>query len=364
MSYLILSVIVIGLSYFYEKMKKEDKLTKSTSLCIFWAIGLLLCLFAGLRTAYNDTYLYIATFKKTPSDISEIFAGEFYLSNIYLFKLWDYFVYHVITHDANVYLFLSAFVFVFPALHLINKYSKNFTFSMIIFMFGGMYLFSLAGVKQAMATGVLLMGVPSLFKKKYFKYYLFCFIAMGFHTYSIFFMILPLLGEDIFNRKTLWFCAGVVVVGLFLSYFTGVITAIINFLGKDLSGELIQKGSVNGLRALAFLVPFVLTFMSGKKLDNLSVQEKVFIKMGMLSSIFMVLALFGNPILFGRIPQYFLIGMVITLPLLIENTFVKVEREAVVCIAIICYVLFGVYSLYVDSAFSQDIFKLIWFYKG
>ena len=252
-------------------------------------------------------------------------------------------------------------IFVCPAVYLIDKYSKSFTLSIIIFMFGGMYLFSLAGLKQAMATGIIMMALPSLFNKKYFSYYLTCIVALGFHAYSIFFLIVPLLGVEVLNARTIIFSVVIIAVGVLLSSFSGVITNIIEFLGKDVEEETILTGSVNILRALVFMVPLVLTLLGSKKLDAASVGEKWLIKLSLLSSIFMVLALFGNPILFGRIPQYFLIGTVATMPLLIKNVFINKDETVVLLIAILCYFVFGLYSLYDDGAFSRDIFNLIWF---
>lgn len=355
-------MITIGLSYFYERLKKTGRISKGLQRFFYWAICLSLCLFAGLRTKYNDTYAYIHGFKySTPNNFSSIFFGEFSIAKVYLFQIWNYVIYHFVSKSANVYLFLCAMVFVCPAISLMEKYSKKFTFSILLFMFAGMYLFSLAGLKQAMATGVVLMGLPYLFKKDYVKYYLCCVCSMGFHAYSIFFLIVPILGNEIFNKRTMVFCVSIIVLGVSLSYFSRIISEIVELLGKEISEETIQSGSVNILRALVFLVPFVLTVLGRKNLGEITEPEKWFVKIGILSTAFMVLALFGNPVLFGRIPQYFLFGIVVVLPLLIEKAFAQQERSMVTFLAVVGYVLFGLYGLYTDGAFTQDIFGLIWF---
>lgn len=361
MSYLILSAIVIGFSFLYERLQNERQVSKGIRrfFCVF--ISLALCLFAGLRTAYNDTSNYIYDFYHTTDDFASIFEGKFSLSTVYLFKIWNFVIYNYISKTSFVYLFLSAMVFVVPSVFLIDKYSKNFALSMVLFMFGGMYLFSLAGLKQAMATGVIMLGLPSLFNKKYLGYYLTCIVALGFHAYSIFFLVVPLLGVEVFNKRTVLFCILVVGMGLLLSFFSGAISAIVEFLGKEVEEETLLSGSVNVLRALVFAVPLVLTIMGSKGLKEVTDTEKWFIKIGILSSIFMVLALFGNPILFGRIPQYFLIGIVVTMPILIQNAFTKADGSIILFIAVACYTVYGVYSLYTAGAFSRDIFRLLWF---
>lgn len=361
MSYLILSAIVILISFFYEQVKKEYKISKGMKFFFYLVICFTLCLFAGLRTEYNDTITYIWGFERTPKKFSSLFSGEFTISKVYLFQTWNYVVYHFISKNVNVYFFLSAIIFVCPAVHLMDKYTKNFTFSMFLFMFGGMYLFSLAGLKQAMSTGVIMMGLPALFRKEYFKYYIYAVLAIGFHTYAIFLLIVPLLGSETFNIKTILFCLATIVLGALLSYFSGTITVIIKWLGKDVEAETLQTGSVNALRAVTFAVPFVLTALGRKNLAKATIEEKWFVKIGILSAVFMALALFGNPVLFGRIPQYFIVGVVVAMPLLVDGAFAKKDRHIVYFIAVMCYLVYGLYGLYVDGAFTEDIFKLIWF---
>lgn len=361
MNYVVLSIIVIGTSFFYERMNAKLKFSKSVRIFFYVSICFLLCGFAGLRTSYNDTGSYIVGFKNTTNDFSSLFLAEFNLSEVYLFKIWNYIIYNFITKDVNVYLFLCSMVFVCPSVYLIQKYSNNFTFSMLVFIFGGSFLFSLAGLKQTMATGIVLLALPKLINKKYFTFYLSCLVAIGFHVYSIFYLVVPLLGIEVFNKRTVAFCSFIVVFGVLLSYFGGVITAIIEFLGKETSYEMIQEGSVNIVRAVVFAVPLILAMLSANNLKSISDEKKLFIKIGIISSMYMLLALFGNPILFGRVPYYFVVGSVISLPVLIENTFIKKESLLITTVAIVCYIAYGLYALYVDGAFAKDIFKLIWF---
>ena len=364
MSYIVLSCIVLVLSYGYGWVKQNKSEEKTLQRLLLGIIIVALCLFAGLRTRYNDTYAYLQGFQNMPDDFSALFGEEFSFSEVYLFSAWGYFIHHYISANVNVYFFLSSIIFVVPSVLLIEKYSKNFLLSMLMYMFAGMYLFSLAGLKQSMATGIILMGLPALFKKQYIRYYLCCIIALGFHMYSIFFLLLPLLGRDkIFNKATILTCAIIFILGVGMSFFSSIISSLIEFLGKDVDEETLESGSVNILRALVYIVPLLLTVFSSKRLDaETSTEEKIFLKTAILSSMFMVLALFGNPILFGRIPQYFYVGLITMLPLILQKSFVKNEWTMIQILAGILYGIFGFYSLYKDGAFSIDIFRLTWFW--
>lgn len=358
-----MAVLVLIMSAVYHVFKRETTTPKGLRVLFLGGIILVLTLFAGLRTRYNDTYIYLISYAKTPTNFSALFVDEFSISEVYFFQIWSFFVYNFISTNVNVFFFLSSIIFVVPAVLLIDKYSSNFLLSMILFLFGGMYLFSLAGLKQSMATGVIMIGLPLLFDKKYIKYSICCLLAMGFHTYSMFFFLLPLLGrEKIFNKWTILISVIIIGGGIGLSYISSIVSRIIELLGKDVSGESLQAGSVNILRAMVFVVPFVLILLSHKRIDSeATAQEKVLIKVAIMSALFMVLSLLGNPILFGRIPQYFYIGIVIMLPYLIEKVFTRRDASTIMLIAGLLYTAYGVYSLYKDGAFAMDIFRLVWF---
>ncbi len=362
MNYLILTGIVVVLSFFYEYIRGIQETKKSVKIIVLALLCLVLCGFAGLRTRYNDTGSYIQGFLNTPKKLSTIFKGEFKLSGVYLFELWNYVIFHFISDNPNVWLFLCSAVFVLPTTYIIAKHAKSFTLSMFLFMVAGGYLFSLAGLKQAMATGIVLMGIPALIERRYLKYCAFCAVAVGFHTYSLILFILPLLGRELFNKRTIIFCITMIVVGLALSSFAGALSNIIEFLGKDVEEETITTGSVNILRAAVYAVPFVLAILGRNKIrEECTETEKRFIKIAILSSVFMILAIFGNPILFGRVPHYFGIGIVITLPILINSVFNEEDAKIITIIAIAFYFAFGLYQLYNDGAFTKDIFGLLWF---
>ena len=124
MNFLVLSVIVILISSLYERLKRTKEVSKGTRWFFYTTICFLLCLFAGLRTRYNDTDAYIIEFLSTSKTVPKIVLDETVFSKVYLFRIWNYIIYNFISQNENVYLFLCAIVFVCPAIYLIEKYSK------------------------------------------------------------------------------------------------------------------------------------------------------------------------------------------------------------------------------------------------
>ena len=360
MSYIVLSLIVIALSGIYENIKKINTKGKGLQYILLVSICLALCVFAGLRTEYNDTSIYIRAFKHTPTKFSSLFQEKFTISNVYGFNIFQYLIYNFITKNPQVFLFICALIFVVPCVWMINKYSKSFTFSMFLFITTGAYLFSLAGIKQALATGIMMLGFNALINKKTVKYYLYCLLAISFHTYAIFFLLVPILRDKLWDKRIIVFAVIILILGIGLSQFSGVMAGIIEFLGKDVAEETITKGSVNVFRALVYLVPFVISIMANNAVEQEDDKEQIiWAKVGILSALFMVLALFGNPILFGRIPQYFLMGIVISLPYLLDKILQGDAKLLIMIVAVVGYTAYAIYGLYVDNAFTEDIFKLI-----
>ena len=135
MNYLILSFVVIIISYFYEYASKTASIKRTGKAVTLAILCLTLCGFAGLRTSYNDTETYINGFLNSQNQFAELFNLKFSISNVYLFKIWNYLIFTYISSNVNVYLFLCSVVFVVPYVYLIAKNSKNFTISVFLFSF-------------------------------------------------------------------------------------------------------------------------------------------------------------------------------------------------------------------------------------
>lgn len=362
MSYLILLTIILLLVLPYSSMKLKSRMKKN--IIIPFLIAICLIIFAGMRSSYNDTYAYIANYLYMSHERLEILLEQdFAISNVIGFNYLTYISRLVFGENYHLYFALCSSIIVIPSIRIIDRYSENFTLSIFLFLTTGIYLFSLAGLKQALAMGILMIAIPYLCKKLWLQYYALCLLAISFHTYAIVFLPLPLLGQDLWNRRTVITFIAIVVMGICISYVTPIITFLTSLLGKDTSEETLSSGSVNIMRLMVYLVPIVLAILGRKEIKaKCSSQQQLIIKIGLLSSITMFLAAFGNPILFGRIPQYFLIGIVITLPLLIRVFFSATNKILINFCAYGGYFAFCLYGLHVDRAFTEDIFNLEWIF--
>ena len=145
-----------------------------------WACIMLivvLTLFAGLRTNYNDTWNYISGFRSAPG-VSE------WLSDPDSFNPFKnplfYFCQSVIKSvfgNAQMVIFLSALVTQSCFVRFFKRYSEHFMFSIFIYFTLGTFVFTLAAMKQVVGMAIATLAFPFLEKKKWVPYFLVILVA-------------------------------------------------------------------------------------------------------------------------------------------------------------------------------------------
>lgn len=205
-----------------------------------WAYVLLviiLVLFAGLRTSYNDTWNYIAGFKVAPT-LFEFLAEP---KNLNPFKNPLFYLYQSLLRtlgfDAQMMIFMSSLFTQICFIRFFKRYSEKFVFSIFLYFTLGTFVFTLAALKQVLAMAILTLAFPCLEKRKWFSYFLLVVVAMLFHTYAIAFAVLPFFSVRPWRKFTFLFVLCMVILML---NFEDAITAFMeqaNDLGKTLADE-------------------------------------------------------------------------------------------------------------------------------
>ena len=160
-----------------------------------WAYVLLvivLTLFAGLRTGYNDTWNYMSSFHSVPV----LTEGRADVDSYNIFKNPLYYflqsALRSVTDNPQWLIFLTSFITQALFVLFFKRYSRDFCFSIFIYFTLGTFTFTLAALKQVTAMAVLTLAFPYLEKKKWGPYFLIVFVAMLVHTYAFAFAVLPL----------------------------------------------------------------------------------------------------------------------------------------------------------------------------
>ena len=356
-----ISLLMAMISDFFSK--KDDKLNHYTNKAKFlWIlIPIIIGVFVGLRTGYNDTYAYIQTYKLTPDgfnfeNISFDFGDN--PGHAILTRITKSFGFSV-----NAYFMIYSIATYFIYIWFIHKYSTDFLMSMFLFICL-VLTFPMAAVKQSIAVAFCLIAVDKAINKKWFWFIFWIFIAETFHAYSFMYVLVPMLfflpWED---KKTYMWIVIFFFIGLLLRPMLGSVLSITDSLGEEYTVEDFSGEGVNPFRLLVCLVPLVLSFILRNKVTDpkyeMMREDNICMNLSFLNGEIMFVALFGTTNYFARLANYFYIFPVIALPRLF-NMIQPKWRLPLKLAVIVCYFAFFYYSnILAYSVPFDDTFRRI-----
>lgn len=320
------------------------------------ALVVVLTLFAGLRTSYNDTWNYINGFNNC-AEFSEwianpqslnIFRNPLFYGYQSLLKSW--------THNPYLLVFTTAMFSQICLVRFIKRYSDSFTFGVFIYFALGTFVFSLAAIKQTVAMAILTLAFPYLEKKSWVRYYVVVFIAMLVHTYALAFAVLPFFRAKPWSLFTFLFVA---VVAAVMMTFEETITAFMeqaNDLGKSLADfEVFSDTTINIFRLAVYAVPPLISLIFRKwVLHNTNGMENTLIHMSIISLAFMTMGTQAGANMFGRMGNYFELGTICYLPTMLKKTFDARSFRLISAIACVCFMGFFVYANAINLDFGTQ----------
>lgn len=317
---------------------------------------LVLVLFTGLRTNYNDTINYIDSFDSAPT-LAEFLANP---ENLNPFKNPLFGAYQSFlrdrTDDAQVLIFTTSLFTQACFLRFFKRYSKHFTFSVFIYITLGTFVFTLAAIKQTVAMAILTLAIPYLEKKKWVPYCLLVLIAMLVHTYAISFAVLPLFMVRPWKSFTYVFVLLMVVL---MMNFREAISAFMdqaNELGKTLADyEIFDDNTVNIFRLAVYAVTPLLSLIFQRWIFYESDEmDHVLVHMSIISLAFMSMGTQSGANMFARMAMYFELGTICCLPKMLEKTFDSRSYRLVRNIAVVCFVGFFLYAYAIAMDFDAE----------
>jgi len=329
---------------------------KKGSVTLVFIIAVILSLFSGLRTGFNDTYAYIQGF------INRIPPSFSYISE-FNFSLWDnsgFFIYQVlikqyISTDPQAFLLISAFIANFLFVFFYYKYSPKFSLTIFIYIASGLFVFSMAGMKQMFAMAIGIWAVHYYLNNKWIVFALLLLLAATIHPYILIYASAPLFIKKMWSLRE-WVIIFFAVLGAL--YFEALLTLVIDaheVMGEDLSYELLMGSGVNIYRLLVYAVTPALAFIYRKKLRAL--QNPILtlsVNFSVITFIFMFISLWGNPALLARMAIYFEPFSYLALTYIVMNCFRKGQRIAISALLILNYSLYFYYQFAIAQPFVYE----------
>lgn len=344
----LLPIILIAMCFaMLSEMRSQKNLSgngyrrKNAFFCV--CMMLVLAVFVGLRTRYNDTTTYTHSYELLRVKDS-IFNGiKWSLSSSVGFELTQRLIKYL-GGSAQTFLMLFALFDVGVNVWFIRKYSDSLWLSFFLYIAMGCYVFNMAAIMQCTAASLALLGVDRLLSGKKFRFVIFILLASLFHTYAFMFIFTPLLFFAPWGRKTYLMLGGFLLIGLLLPQLLGLVVAMTSAMGESYSLDSFMGAGVNIFRFLVVSVPMVLSRTVRDRIaEEASRNDMVILNLTMLNAEIMFVALFGTANYFARLANYFLIFQVISLPWLLRFFRPSTRRMLTVCM-VVCYVLYFYYQ--------------------
>ena len=296
-------MILVWLSCNREPVLKERDMGRER---FFWFFAVLfLVWFAGMRMRYNDTVTYLNGFANpgyTPNLATFFRTTDYNLSKYWGYSLVKSFL-KTIGMDSHMILLSFTVFYILVYLWFIRKYASDYLpIALFLFMADG-YVMLLAALKQVTATAFALIAVDALLNRKKVRFALWMFVAFTFHPYVVVLLAAALfIGAKPWSGRTWLFVLVMGILGLGMEY-TANILASFNDVYDTSS---ILDHTMNPIRFAVSLVPVLISYLYRNVLfEDSSKAEDLFANLTVCRTMFYFWALFGNPIVFARISNYF-----------------------------------------------------------
>lgn len=323
---------------------------------------LIMGFFCGLRTWGNDTVTYMQIYDLMPplenlfdTDKYNFAGGTGFGLVTCLLKTWGF--------SKQDYLMFYAFATVSLYVWFVRKYSPSMVFGVFLMFTTGFYSFTMAAVKQCMATALCLVAIDAAVNRKWIRYLLMVFLASMFHPYALVYLLLPLLIFKPWSVRTVIYVVVFVAVGFGLERLLGTVLDVTDMMGASYDAEEFTGEGVNIFRVLVCFAPMVLAAVYGGNLfaDSNRVEDMMF-NIAMMNALIMFVGMFGTANYFARLANYFLPGQIVTIPWILRK-FRKKDSNWISILCVVGYFGFFYYESGILRPFDDHYVQMsIWEY--
>lgn len=255
--YILLLALILVFKHRLSNAPDYIKPRRERTYCIIsWSIIVLL---AALRSAKvgADTAGYMADYYNLASwsfsDITSQYEG--YLGYYYLQKIFS-----MAKMPLQVWFGFVESVYAFAMFLLINRYSKDKLFSILVFVCCGLMMFSFAGLKQVLAMSFMMLAYLRLVDKKYLTMIGLVLLSWACHSVGLVFMLA--FGMYLIRKKRYYYLLILGTVGL--TYFSGpyLLTEMVDTLGEEhYEMYLVNDNSYSATTLIFYLILLAMSFM-------------------------------------------------------------------------------------------------------
>lgn len=244
----------------------------------------------------------------------------------------------LIYYNFNFFMIITAILSMIGVYYFIKNNSKNYIYSLLIFITFNFYGFFFGIYRQVLAISILLYSLKFVKERQLKKFILTVFIASLFHKTALIFLIVYILPKIKINEilVRIW----ILLTLLFLITKSLIIQFILGYIYKPAETTGISGG---GYKMLLLL--FILSLVCYYYQKDLLKQDKnniIFINMVFVATMIQCLStVFGNAY---RMTLYFSLAMIIIIPNILEIMKPKELKRFAVVLMFICLTMYYYYT--------------------
>lgn len=330
-------------------------------------VVIVLGVFAGLRTGYNDTGTYVEMYHATIDSMDKLTSLTDGLNWLKFgenpgFELVMRLMAKAGLWEQNLIMFFSLF-YVTVNLWFFRKYSYNLWLSVLLYISFAGYIFSLAAIKQCTAMALCLIATDRAIQKKYIQFVLFVFLGALFHAYALMYLMVPFLFFRPWSKSTLIMLTVFAVAGVCLESLLGTLVNVTDMLGENYDAESFIGEGVNPIRLLVTAVPLLFSLLNIRQIaEHKERDQYVIVNLTMLNAEIMFVALFGTANYFARLANYFIPFQAVSIPWLLKQNDYE-GRRIMTLLVTSGYALFFIYTIAINENFDANFYSwTIWEY--
>lgn len=330
-----------------------DKYYKHKEKGIFIIMTIILAVFVGLRTTYNDTNTYRVMYEALSPGLHQLFTLNYDLGQNPGFWIINI-ILKTIGFSTQSYLMIYALLTNVIYLWFIKKYSDNLWLSIFLFFTMGCYTFTMAAIKQCIAVAFCLIATDKIIHDKKIPFIVWVLIASTFHPYSLMYFIVPFLTFEAWCNKTYFLLLTFGLIGISLQALLGTVVNITTMLGEEYDATSFVGEGINFSRLVVVWVPVIISFIIRKYLKrNNNRIDNIILNLTILNAEIMFIGLFGTANYFGRLANYFIIFQTLCLPHLFRG-FNKSSQKLIVMFCVIGFLLYFYYANVINQNFDYS----------
>ncbi|NHM29255.1 EpsG family protein [Neobacillus terrae] len=299
-------------------------------------------LVSGLRNNIGDTPFYIHTFNITNFTWELVKSQDDIGFGILQMILKSY------STDPQILIFTTAVITNVLIIIGLYKYSRLFELSVFVYITGGLFLITMNGIRQCLATAIFFTATKFLINGNWLKYILVVLFASLFHQSAL--ILIPIyftVRYKAWSKATLVLLLSSILIVLCFNQFANILFSAIQDSQYGVYSK-VNEGGANVIRVVVFAVPLIIAFFGREKLREINPEIDYIVNMSIIGLSFMIISM-GNWI-FARFNIYFELYQIILISWIVK-VFRKKDQKLVYYSILLCYLAYYFY----ESVISLNI---------